>query len=250
MDDAQMIAGISPVPRDRRLLAVLLALGLFAVGTLALTPLEQALPPGITVPRFMLMIQPAGLVVAFVLLGWWAAPRVGFGAPVLSALLNKADWQTPLRRAIGPAAIIALLTAGILVIYGRATAAAFSGAPDLPIAAITRLAYGGIGEELIARWGVLTGLMVLALRLGAKSGSGFWLANFGAAALFAAGHFGLLFMLLPHPPMWLIAAVIAGNMVPALGFGWLYRQRGIEAAMLAHGGAHLAGLLAAGLGWV
>ncbi len=250
MPEAKTISGATPAPRDRRLLALLLTLGLASVATLAFTPLEQALPRGISVPRFMLMIQPTVLIIGFVVLGWWAAPRAGLGAPVLSALLNRADWQTPLRRAIGPAAFVAGVSAAILVIYGRATAAAFTDAPDLPVAAITRLTYGGIGEELIARWGVLSGLMVLALRLGAKPGSGFWLANLGAAALFAAGHFGLLFMLLINPPAWLIAAVFAGNLIPALGFGWLYRQRGLEAAMLAHGGAHLGGLLAAGLGWV
>lgn len=241
--------GVKPVPRDRKLLALLLVLGLASVATLAFTPLEQALPQGISVPRFVLMIQPAVLIIGFVVLGWWATPRAGLGAPVLSALLNRADWQTPLGRAIGPAAFLAMLTAAILVIYGRATAAVFTDAPDLAIAAITRLAYGGIGEELIARWGVLTGLMVFALWLGAKPAIGFWLANLGAAAVFAAGHFGLLFMMLPNPPAWLIGAVIAGNMIPALGFGWLYRERGLEAAMLAHAGAHLTALLAAGIGW-
>ncbi len=250
MPEAKTIPGATPEPRDRRLLALLLTLGLASVATLAFTPLEQALPRGISVPRLMLMIQPAVLIIGFVVLGWWAAPRAGLGAPVLSALLNRADWHTALRRAIGPAAVVAGLTAAILVIYGRATAGVFTGASDVPIAAITRLAYGGIGEELIARWGVLSGLMVLALRLGAQPGSGFWLANLGAAALFAAGHFGLVFMVLPDPPAWLIAAVFAGNMIPALGFGWLYHQRGLEAAMLAHGGAHLGALLAAGAGRV
>jgi membrane protease YdiL (CAAX protease family) len=44
-----------------------------------------------------------------------------------------------------------------------------------------------------------------------------------------------------------IAAIVGGNTVLGMTFGWLYRRRGLEAAMLAHGAADvwLQGLLPA-----
>ena len=108
---------------------------------------------------------------------------------------------------------------------------------------------GGVVEEIIARWGLLTGFMALAMRLGRGRDAAFWIANAAAALLFALGHFGALFAMVPHPSLALMAAVLLGNFVPAMGFGWLYRQHGIESAMLAHGGAHMlfAALAASGL---
>lgn len=224
--------------RDKRLLLLMVTLSLAAVATLGFTPLETILPPQVHVPRAVLLIQPAIITILCALLGWWTRPRTGLDAPVLRALLGKADWTAPLRRGLPMAAAIALLVALILIVYALGTADVVLSMPQLDIPLITRLGYGGVGEEIIARWGLLTAFMALALRLGQSRGAAFWAANSLAALLFALGHFGVLFALMPHPPLWLLTAVVLGNFIPAVAFGWLYRQFGIESAMLAHGGAH------------
>ena len=224
--------------RDKRLLLLMVALGLAAVATLGFTPLETVLPPQVHVPRAVLLIQPAIITMLCALLGWWTLPRTGLDAPVLRALLGKADWTAPLRRGLPTTAAIALLVALILIVYALGTAQVVLSLPTLDIPLITRLGYGGVGEEIIARWGLLTACMALALRLGQSRGAAFWAANSLAALLFALGHFGVLFAMMLHPPLWLLTAVVLGNFIPAVAFGWLYRQFGIESAMLAHGGAH------------
>lgn len=224
--------------RDKRLLVAMLALGLAAVATLGFAPLETILPPQVQVPRAVLLIQPAIITMLCALLGWWTLPRTGLDAPVLRALLGKADWSAPLRRGLPAAAAVAVVVTLILVAYARGTAGVALGMPQLDIPLITRLGYGGVGEEIIARWGLLTAFMALALRLGQTRSAAFWAANSLAALLFALGHFGVLFALMPHPPLWLLIAVVLGNFIPAAAFGWLYRSFGIESAMLAHGGAH------------
>ncbi len=238
-----------PAARDRRLLAVMIALGLAAVATLLVVPFETILPAGIHVPRIALLIQPAVIALACALLGWWTAPRTGLGAPAISALIAGQDALPPLLRGVRPGLLSAALVAAILVLYGIATQHLLTATPQLELPLLARLGYGGVGEEIIARWGLLTGFMALALRLGQGAGRAFWLANSAAALLFAVGHFGVLFVMLPHPPVWLMGAVVAGNFVPAMLFGWLYRGFGIESAMLAHGGAHalFCGVAAAGL---
>ena len=234
--------------RAPRLLVTMIVIGLLAVATLYLVPLETLLPPKLHVPRIMLLIQPAVLTVIFASLGWWCLPRTGLGAPVISAALAGENWAAPLLRALPAAFAVAAATAIILVIYGRATQGTATTIPQLDIPLIARLGYGGVGEEIIARWGILTGLMALGLRLRQQQNAAFWIANTIAALLFAIGHFGVLFATVAHPSAMLMGAVVIGNAVPALGFGWLYRRFGIESAMIAHGGAHTLFCAAAALG--
>ena len=236
-------APASELRRDPRLLIAMIGLGVAGVATLAVVPFETILPPGLHIPRLMLLIQPAILTLACAVLGWWFQRRTGLGAPVLSAALAGGDWLRPLLRGMSGALVVAAATAVILVVYGLATQDAAATAPQLNIPLIARLGYGGVGEEIIARWGLLTGFMALAMRLDRGRDAAFWIANAAAALLFALGHFGALLAMVAHPSVWLMAAVVLGNFVPAMGFGWLYRRHGIESAMLAHGGAH-------GLFWV
>jgi hypothetical protein len=243
-------AGIASVARDKRLLVAVVMLGLIGVATLGFAPLETILPPKLHLPRAALLIQPAIFTVLCALLGWWTLPRTGLDAPVLRGLIEKSDWSAPLRRGLPAAAGTAALVSVILVIYALATAQVVLNMPQLDIPLISRLGYGGLGEEIIARWGLLTAFMALAMRLGQSRSAAFWSANTMAALLFAFGHFGVLFALMPHPPLWLLIAVVLGNFVPAAAFGLLYRQFGIESAMIAHAGAHALFWTVAAAGYV
>jgi len=233
------------IRRDPRLLVTMIVLGLAGVATLALVPFETLLPPEIDAPRWMLLIQPAIITVACAALGWWAGPRTGLGAA-----LGGGEGLRPILRAMPAIVAIAAAVALILVTYGVATQDAFAVTPKLDIPLLARLGYGGVSEEIIARWGLLTGFMALGLRLRRTPAAAFWIANSAAALLFALGHFGALFALVADPSIALMLAVLLGNLVPAMGFGWLYRQHGIESAMLAHGGAHALFAISAAAGLV
>ena len=142
--------------RNPRLLIAMIGLGLAGVATLAVVPFETILPPGLHIPRVMLLIQPAILTIACAVLGWWSLPRTGLGAPVLGAAVAGNDWLRPLLRGVPAALAVAAATAVILVAYGLGTQDAVKGTPQLDIPQIARLGYGGVGEEIIARWGLLT----------------------------------------------------------------------------------------------
>jgi hypothetical protein len=243
-------ATVTAKQRDWPLLLIMMGLGLAGVGTLIFVPFETILPPQIHIPRIVLLIQPAVITIACAGLGWWAAPRTGLDAPVFRAALHGQGWQSPLRRGVPAALVTAAAVALILIVYGLSTQDLTTAMPQLDVPLIARLGYGGIGEEIIARWGLLTGLMALAMRLGQSRTRAFWVANSIAALLFALGHFGVLFAMVPDPALWLMFAVVLGNFVPAVAFGWLYRQFGIESAMIAHGGAHALFCAAAASGLV
>lgn len=236
-------AATTTTSRDRRMLATVLVMAAVGVASLGFAPLEQALPAGVRVPRAALLLQPAILAFAFALAGWWAAPRAGLHLAVVETALAGGDIRAPLRALAVPTLLVGVAGAAILLAYGHLTAQAFAEVPTPAMPLVTRLLYGGVAEEILARWGVLSLVMVGAMKLGIGNNRSFWIANALAALLFGAGHFGLLFTLMPHPPAWLITAVLIGNAAPALGFGWLYRQHGPESAILAHGTTHLLAIL-------
>ncbi len=241
-----------------KLCIILSAMGVVGVSSLGLADLETLIPPEakIAVPRVALLIQPMVLVLGATALGCWAAPKMGLAAPVLLAVLSRAPLKGVVRKSIEPALLGGLIVAVILLAYGLLTQTIFAGAngpkqiermlafqPPL----ISKLLYGGVAEELLARWGVMSGVALAALKLGLGRTRALWTGTLIAALLFGLGHLPLLFAIMPSPPLWLISAVIIGNIVPGIIFGLLFWRRGIESAMMGHGIGHLLATLAAAI---
>ncbi|MBA3577339.1 MAG: CPBP family intramembrane metalloprotease [Sphingomonas sp.] len=238
----------------------LLVAGLVGVLSLLLVPFERIAPDTGLHPivlRLVSIIQPGILTVLFVLLGNTLAPRMGLQAPLVRAWVSGDAIVPVLRRQIGPAAVVAATVALILTTYwltvvplllraseGEAFARLIAHGPPL----LTKILYGGITEELITRWGLVSLFAWIAWRLIRRPAVVphwvYWVAIVLAAALFAAGHLPLLFALVSAPPWWAICAVLLGNAVPGVLFGWLFWKHGVEAAMVAHAGAHVLSTLA------
>lgn len=233
----------------RKMWLALWALGAVAVLSLLLAPLELLQPAKMHLPalafRALAMLNPMVMVATTVALGSWLAPKVGLDAPLLRALLNGRGAVPVLRRQLGPALVVGIITAGILVGYARFTAPYFVGAriPDLPMPLVTKLLYGGVTEELLTRWGLMSlsvwiAWRIVGCRLPVPNGC-YIIGAAVASLLFSAGHLPVLFLISDHPASILIGAVLLGNFVPGFMFGALFWRRGLEAAMLAHGTAHL-----------
>lgn len=233
----------------------LICAGLAGVLSLLLVPFEQlapdtGLPP--LVLRAVSMIQPAVLVIVFVLLGNALAPRVGLDAPLVRAWAAGGAGASVFRRQAAPAALVAIAVAVLLMAYSSVVVPRIIEQPGSePFAhfvevgqpLVTKLLYGGITEELLTRWGLMSAFAWIGWRVAGKPAeiprTIFWLAIVLSALLFAAGHLPLLFALVDAPPRWVVAAVMVGNTLPGLLFGWLFWRRGIEAAIMAHAAAHL-----------
>lgn len=227
------------------LLAALIALSLVGVLSLTLSPVASLAPPGLDPElfRWLSLVQPAILTIPFALLGHALAQRVGLDAPLLRALVEGRRAMPIFQRQIAPALLGGVLAGFVLVAYLGFVSGDAPAKLDMPLA--TKLLYGGVTEEVMARWGLMTLGVWTAARL---SGAGdrpqavhYWCGNLFAAILFAAGHLPVLFAVQADVSSALVAAVLLGNMVPALVFGWLFRTRGLEAAIMAHMAAHLVG---------
>ena len=240
------------VRRSGMFLGLLCAVGLVGVASLALAPLELALPAGTEAPRAALLLQPALLVAAMTVLGWVAAPRTGLDAPVLGAVADGGDWRRPLKAALAPALLAGALSAVMMLVYALLADSELAGiSPDFDVPLVSRALYGGLSEEVLLRWGVMGGLGWLLLRWGRPLGlygeRALWVANAWAALLFGLGHLPTLYGLLPDPSDWLVMLVVGANALIGMVFGWLFMRRGLEAAMIAHALAHVIALALAPL---
>ncbi|HMJ92889.1 MAG TPA: CPBP family intramembrane glutamic endopeptidase [Allosphingosinicella sp.] len=223
-------------------------LGLIGTASMLLAPLERLVPtemPAMTL-RLLAIIQPSILVLALAALGLWAGQRLGLDAPVVRAWAERRSILRVLRPQLLPAAIAGAAAAAVLILFWLGVTAMPGvaeklGNLQLPLA--TKLLYGGIVEELMLRWGLMSFFAWAIWRLAGRPAGPpawcLWTAILFAAILFAAGHLPVLYLLLPNPPPQLLLMVLAGNSVPGMLFGWLFWKRGLEAAMIAHALAHL-----------
>jgi membrane protease YdiL (CAAX protease family) len=176
--------------------------------------------------------------------GVWTAGRVGLDAPLLKARLAG---QPVGRRLLGllPDAVLAgTLGAGLILLLSLAFKSRLPpGVGEFPQMSpwrtATAAAYGGLVEEILCRWGLLSLFAYGLQRLGVSRGTGFWAANVAAALAFGALHLPAAFQLgMPRTPL-VVGYLLSANAVVALLCGWLFRRRGLESAMLAHASADL-----------
>jgi hypothetical protein len=121
-----------------------------------------------------------------------------------------------------------------------------------PGALLSGLLYGGITEEIMLRWGVLSllawaGWRILQRGRGSPGPVLMWSATISAALVFGIGHLPAVAALVPLSTA-LVARTITLNTLAGVVFGWLYWGRSLEAAMLAHGAAHVGLALLAWMG--
>lgn len=233
-----------------RLGIALWIIGLLGIASLLAAPLEVFQPPEIELPplvfRTLAVVNPAIMMTLAVALGAWVAPRIGLDAPLVRLALQRSSGLGSLAwKQFVPAAIAALPVVAILYGYTVFSAdfVAATDMSDVDFPLISRLGYGGIVEELMMRFGLMTLFVWIGWRLTGRPetipAAVFVIGAAIAALLFAAGHLPLLFTIMPEPPASMIAGVMLGNAVPGILFGLLYWKRGIESAIMAHALAHL-----------
>lgn len=242
---------------ERLQLGVLLWVAAMAgVVVLSLTVLPQLLEKApsrfpVHVAIAISMLQSAALVALAVWAGVVLGRPLGLRAPVAeSALAGSGGWAA-LKPQLLPAAVVGLLVGGLLlVLANRAPEELLALSPPYEIPLAAKLLYGGVTEEILMRWGLMTTVIwllwrLLQKRVGPPRGSVVVTGIVTAALLFGAGHLPVAAAMGVELSGSVTAYIIAGNAVPGILFGWLYWQRGLEAAILAHALAHATATLAA-----
>ncbi|HEY3052434.1 MAG TPA: CPBP family intramembrane glutamic endopeptidase [Thermoanaerobaculia bacterium] len=227
--------------------------GVVAITVLVLPPLLERLPailgrkaPPVPMTLLLLlsMAQSAILLALAVWAGTALAPAVGLHAPAFEAIVTRHS----IARALKPqlmAGLIGGAFGGILIVAFSSLAPselkAVQKTFDVPL--IARVLYGGLTEELLLRWGVMTLLLWIAWRFfqrraGSPKSLWVWLAIIMSALAFGAGHLPAAAMLIGTLRSGVVVSVVAVNAVFGILAGYLFWRYGLEAAMIAHAFAH------------
>lgn len=247
-------AGTTSSPRLR--LGILLwsagTMGAVAVTVGLLPQLSANMPlPG---PLWLIMaasVAQSALLVGLAVWGGVAlAPAVGLRSPAFEAVALRRPLMAALKPQILPG-LIAGVPGGLLLFaslrLSPAPIAALQGQFTPPLHA--RVLYGGITEEVLLRWGLMTVFAWLAWRF-IQRGSGavkvelVWLAIAASALLFGAGHLPMAHFLIGSLNGPIALFVVGLNAAFGMLFGWLYWRRGLESAMVAHAVTHLVSYVA------
>jgi membrane protease YdiL (CAAX protease family) len=189
--------------------------------------------------KLLMLVNPVILLIIAVMIGTILHEKVGLRVPVLEAIIRKEPVEGG--RSLLMSGVIYGLIAGLLLLivshlFEQFLPAAFIElgeklAPTLP----ARFLYGGITEEILMRFGLMTLMVYLASRaLGGLKDAAYWIGLLVAAVIFAVGHFPVAFSVVEEPSAVLLSYILIGNTIGGIIFGWLYWKRGLEAAMLAH----------------
>ncbi|SEP03596.1 CAAX protease self-immunity [Halogranum amylolyticum] len=228
------------------------------IGYIYFTTPPTAVPAGLSLPFLAVAsgLTPLLLLVVACLVGTYTAPRVG----LRSYLVDWVGTGDELWRRLRPEVRLAVglgVLGGVLILLLDVALAPFI-AQDLPQSAIgateptvanvlayapIRFLYGGITEELLLRYGLMSALAFVGWfvtgRQSDDPGSGImWVAIVISAVLFGIGHLPALAQSVGLTPA-LVARTILLNAIAGILFGWLYWQRSLEAAMVAHATFHV-----------
>jgi hypothetical protein len=233
-------------PGRWRLLAALIGLGLIGIAgglplnlqLIAEVAPDEPLAHVILALTVGLLVQVSLASLVLVTLG----PRVGLGAPVLTAALSRQRWWPSLRGSLPIAAGLAL---GGFVVVLALDLTVFDDVrreismPEVGIGAhLLASLYGGIVEELLIRAGLMTLLAWLLVRItripiGTAPTWVVWTSIMTATVAFGLLHLPATAVMIDLTPM-VIARALLLNAPFAIVFGWLTWRRGLEAAIASH----------------
>lgn len=233
----------------------LLLLDLSAV--LAMVPAREGTElPSPWLLKLLSLIQPTVLLALAVFVGVSLSPKVNLSAPAFEALARGRSFIAALKPQIIPGVIAGLIAAVVIVLSWAflrpfmpvefvTRAEAFNRLVPLPM----RLLYGGITEEILLRWGLLTLLVWVAWRVFQRGRHQPGAVCFVGAILissivFGVGHLPVAVVIGGQLTLPVVLYVVTANSVFGLMAGYLYWRKGLEAAITAHMVAHV-GLVSA-----
>ena len=193
----------------------------------ALTLQQKALETlPVSFPAIVLfsVLQSAVLLAVAVFVGLRAADAVGLRTPLTNALAAR-DGIRDAFVALGPVSaaavgvIVAVLIVGLDAVVFQPLTPGFreAAATVTPsrVAGLLASFYGGIGEEILTRLLLLSGVTWI-LR-----GRATWIAIITAAVLFGAGHLPAVATISPLTPVLTVRTLLL-NSLGGIAFGWLY----------------------------
>lgn len=227
------------------------------MGILSLLATTPSLPEGVEIPislttlKLLSLIQPFILLTLSVLIGVNLADKVNLSAPGFEAIASNHSPFPALKPQFIPGLIGGLVAGLTLPLIFQlwqpflpkdfiTNTQQFS--PNLHF--LTRILYGGITEEILLRWGLMTLFLWLVWRFiqkrqGTPHLASVLLAILLSAILFGVGHLPIAFSFTEQVNLAIATYIITANSLLGLIAGYLYWKKGLESAMIAHAFSHV-----------
>lgn len=240
----------------------LFAIGLLGVASLApvllsllpkqLAQLPQPVPIPIPVLVVLSLLQLALLLAISIALGASVTTPLGLRSHLVQSIVERRPFWPLLRVHLAPSvllgilgfAIVAVLDIGFRPLLGQSwQRLSQSGLSGTPASILAGVLYGGITEELILRWGLMSliawfGWRILQKGCAAPRAGILWVAIVLSALLFGAGHLPATAAIVPLTPIIVVRALVLNGVIGCIA-GWLFWRRGLESAMVAHAMFHV-----------
>jgi hypothetical protein len=227
---------------------IMAVLGL--IGTASLVTMDFPLPAEVEASlaesfttiqiKLLLLINPAILVIVSVIVGTLLFQKANLRVPVIEKWvgINKVplDVSGILKNGVGGGVIAGIVVVLVVLLFKPMMMAEYEQLnQNLQLTLAARFLYGGITEEILLRFGLMTLLVWLSAKVlkGTKPAA-YWTGIVLASVLFAIGHFPAVYGIIENPGLILLTYVLIGNTVGGLIFGWLYWKKGLESAFIAH----------------
>lgn len=234
-----------------KLWATLLFIGLLGVASLLLSDLPLDLPKEVsdrftsTQIKFLILANPTLLVLIMTTIGTLCYQKVNLEVPILDQFLNQKESNIALIDIIKSGILLGILAGVGIVGIGKLfesqmPAELVTASKNMSLSIISKIMYGGITEEILIRFGLMSLVLWIANKLfKSLSAFSYWFAIVFCAFIFGMGHLPLLKQLVPDPSVSMYAYIILGNMIAGILFGYAYWKKGLESAFIAHAVAHL-----------
>ena len=210
-------------------------------------PKGTALPPP-AVLGAAIGVEALFLVAVFAILGGLTAPQVGLSAPFFQALIFGNDaWAIFVKQLIpmlvgGILGGLVLVAGYYLIFRPRLDVETLSNLEGfrIQLGLVGRLLYGGIYEEVFTRWGLMSILAWLGLKMfGSASSEVMWGAIIVSGVVFGLLHIPNYVLTGSRLTVAFASLMIFLNLWASLVFGWLFWQYGLLASIGAHMLFHL-----------
>ena len=227
-------------------------MGVFSLFWVKLPIPKEELTLPLAIVKLVNLITPTFLLSVAVLVGVYLAHKIGFSAPLAEAIASNTSHKIlALKSQIRPGlvgGVIGGIALSFLSLVWRSSLPSdfldkgeelLKNTPFL-----TRILYGGITEEILIRWGLMTFLVwaawhVLQKAQGEPHPTYIVIAIVISSFVFGLGHLPLAFALTTQATTSLFLYIVIGNSLFGLIAGYLYWQQGLEAAIIAHILAHV-----------
>ena len=200
--------------------------------------------------KWVLLLNPLMLLVVTLVVGLFVYAKVNLQLPIISYFIGEQKESLD-TKSIVTYGLVGGFLAGVLLgtigwIYKPLLPAEFMELGEkIKPTLLVRFLYGGITEEILLRFGLMSFVIwLLSTLFNRLNTTIYWIGIVLSGIVFALAHLPIAFQAVQEPSSGLISYILIGNSVGGLIFGWLYWKKGLEAAIIAHMITHVVFVIA------